>query len=83
MGRLFARNRLIRLNLGLNVAPPVADTATGGSHADDNRQQNHGQQHGVFDSGCSILAGKELSNRLECFHLIGPSKWMQETVGKP
>lgn len=66
-----------------DVSPPIADATASGCHADDNRNQDHREQHSVFDSGCAAFAEEELSNRSECFHHLGPSEEVQETVGKP
>lgn len=71
VSRNCENEELVCFHFGLDVAPPVADTAASGSDSDDNGEQDHGEQHGVFDSCRAAFAGEEASNCLECFH----SQW--------
>jgi hypothetical protein len=73
----------VSFHFRFDVSPPIADAAASGCDADDNRNQDHCEQHSVFDSGCAAFAEEELSNRSERFHHFGPSEKVQETVGKP
>ena len=68
------RTESVRFDFCLDVSPPITDATTSRCDTDDNRDQDHGEQHSVFDSGCAAFAEEELSNRSERFHHIGPSE---------